>query len=71
MGIQHRLAGSKMGDGLVVEIRRSAELSQNRFAAVMMQVCLFIRSVCLSLCAMRFWIKRLRAFGGCLGTERR
>ena len=32
MGIQHRLAGSKMGDGLVVEIRRSAELSQNRLA---------------------------------------
>jgi hypothetical protein len=30
MGIQHRLAGSKMGDGLVVEIRRSAELNQNR-----------------------------------------
>ena len=29
MGIQHRLAGSKMGDGLVVEIRRSAELNQD------------------------------------------
>ena len=63
MGIQHRLAGSKMGGGPLVEKRRSAELSQNRFAAVV--------NVCLSLCAMRFWIKRLRAFGGCLGTERR